>query len=408
LIYPLALVLAVASLGCSQQGLLSEKYARETYEIPRLLDETVELDTNPTAIIYGDNRPGWRGLEKFAKKKAWATWKQLYLPVLYQAWWLGNGIVGGVNHLRNHPDYGNADAERVRDAVLTAALEHDADFVMNTGDMVTDGRRPDHWMKFLRQNRDSVPLANTFPFLPVIGNHDRTTNTEYGMPNYEAVFGYPPFYTVKWRNVDFFVLDSNILVDQYQYISDDTQEELFRKWFVSGPDHEPSWLERELSASNKEFKVVVLHHPPFAFAKHHDNWTKPENGPNLPQKRQLLLRLFQLYGVQLVFSGHQHMYEHNLLNFENTFGQEALVHFVVTGGGGAPLHDAYKNDEIAECRANYAGEGLDATCVIQEVAYNYCVVKTMADQMTVEVFQVSDSPLTDGRLLDRIVVDKRP
>jgi len=42
-----------------------------------------------------------------------------------------------------------------------------------------------------------------------------------------------------------------------------------------------------------------------------------------------LVPLFELYDVDMVFTGHDHNYEHGEVNG---------IHYVVTGGGGAPLY----------------------------------------------------------------------
>jgi len=49
------------------------------------------------------------------------------------------------------------------------------------------------------------------------------------------------------------------------------------------------------------------------------------------QETQTLVPLFEKYKVAAVFAGHDHNYQHHLKNG---------VHYIVTGGGGAPLSPA--------------------------------------------------------------------
>ncbi len=86
---PLLIVpLLTTGLGCSGRGLVRDAYSPDFYKIPRLLPDNT-LDKNPRFIIYGDSRPRWRGKQVMAKKHTYLTWKQLYLPGLYQLCFFG-------------------------------------------------------------------------------------------------------------------------------------------------------------------------------------------------------------------------------------------------------------------------------------------------------------------------------
>jgi 3',5'-cyclic AMP phosphodiesterase CpdA len=60
------------------------------------------------------------------------------------------------------------------------------------------------------------------------------------------------------------------------------------------------WLEKELSASGSEWKVPFFHHPIYSSGGRH--------GSDLVLREQLE-PLFVKYGVQVVFTGHEHFYE---------------------------------------------------------------------------------------------------
>ena len=78
-------------------------------------------------------------------------------------------------------------------------------------------------------------------------------------------------------NVDFFALDSNYM--------DRSQLE---------------WLERELQASSATWKIAFFHHPLYSSAGRHGSEK---------DLRRVLEPLLIRYGVQVVFSGHDHVYE---------------------------------------------------------------------------------------------------
>jgi hypothetical protein len=393
--------------GCARKGLVTEKYSRDFYHVPKLLPGEM-MDKNPRFIFYGDSRTGWRVQEKFLKKKNWYTWKMLLFP-FYEIYWLGNGIVGGVNYLRHIPDYGVRERLMMRDAVYEEAKQRELDFVFHGGDMPTDGRRPSHWAAFLRENKIKLPLVLDFPFLPVVGNHEKANDPAYGLPNYEAIFDYPQFYVLDFPNAAIFVVDSDLILDQYQFIEDDEQDALFQEWFVSGEDSEqPAWLEREMSSRDQTFKILVIHHPPISFGKHHGNWAKPSYGRNLQQKRRQLLNLLYEQQVQIVLCSHEHLYEHSIIRYLD--GEDAGsrdIHFVVSGGGGVPLRTQTSQEKLERYLDNYRTEGLDVALVKHEAFFHYCLVEITSDKVSVQVIEVTGKPEEPVRLAEEIVIAAR-
>jgi len=86
------------------------------------------------------------------------------------------------------------------------------------------------------------------------------------------------YYAYKKGSVHFFVLDSN-----------------------SPAPKQLAWLETELrNAGNAEWKICYFHHPLYTAGKFH--------GPDT-DLRKVLEPLFVKYGVDVVFAGHEHVYE---------------------------------------------------------------------------------------------------
>ena len=268
--------------------------------------------------------------------------------------------------------------------------------------MPTDGRRYSHWTQFIEEHKVEVPLMLEFPFLPVVGNHERTDDHVYELPNYQATFEYPQFYVLDAPDAAFFVVDSNLIIDQYQSIDDDEQDALFRKWFVSDDPEQPAWLERELLSRNQRFKIVVMHHPPVSMAKHYTDWNKPLYGKNLRQKRKALLAIFQLQGVQLVLAGHDHLYEHDVVRLPDHDGSS--VHVVISGGAGSPLRSGTDPKSVAECCQVFSEDGLDVAMIRQMEIYHYCLMDIDPDRITLHVVEVTGNPGDPLKLVDEIVI----
>ncbi len=378
-----------ALISCSKKGLVSENLSKEIYSVPNLMPDG-PYQKNPTFIIYGDTRPGYRLFEKFLKKKNWYTPKMLLFP-FYEIYLAGNGLIGGINYLRNDSNYNYDKRIMVRDAVYNEAKKSHVDFILNMGDLVNDGRYPDHWRRFLVDNKIKHPLLNEIPYIPIFGSHECPNDKKYGIKNLNVVFKYPGFHVMEFPDADLFVIDSNIILDHEQFIDDETQDKEFDKWFVSNKESgEISWLEKKLAASKKTFKIVSMHHPPISFGKHHNDWDRDDYGKYLPEKRKRLLKLFQKYGVQIVFSSHEHLYEHNILRYTKDRNNIGEIHIIISGGGGAPLRDETDPESIQEYLEYFRNEGLDVIQVKNEKIYHYCRVSINADQIKIDVNEVKE------------------
>jgi len=168
-----------------------------------------------------------------------------------------------------------------------------------------------------------------------------------------------------------------------------------------------AWLERKLAASKKSFKIVSMHHTPVSFGHHHGDWQKASYGNNLSEKRKRLLKLFQKYGVQIVFCGHEHLYEHNILRYtKERDGGPGELHLIVTGGGGVPLRDKNDSETIAKYLDYYKNEGLDIIQAKNEKIHHFCVVTVEAGKVSIEVKEVTGDSVKPLRAADSMVIHK--
>jgi acid phosphatase len=125
------------------------------------------------------------------------------------------------------------------------------------------------------------------------------------------------------------------------------------------------WLARTLKQFNVPLTVVVFHHPPYSVGTVHDSHLGV---------RDSWVPLFQRHGVDLVLSGHNHLYERS---------QVRGIDYVVTGGGGAALYGC--GDPTSWTRR----------CVS---AHHFLVVEVTVSALRVRALSPS------GSVLDRFVV----
>ena len=148
------------------------------------------------------------------------------------------------------------------------------DFDIMLGDNIYGGHKPQDFARKFEQ--PFKPLLDAgVKFYASLGNHDD--------PNDERLYkpfnmGGERYYVFKKGDVAFFVLDSNYF--------DPTQL---------------SWLTQNLQQSNAKWKIAYFHHPLYNNGRNH--------GPDLDLRAQLV-PLFRKYAVNVVFSGHEHVYEH--------------------------------------------------------------------------------------------------
>lgn len=379
-----AIVLLTMS-GCAGQGLLIDKYPPEFYTVPKLLTNDTE-NFNPAFIVYGDTQGSWSLTHKFMNTNYWWTPKALIFP-FYEIYMLGQGAVGTFNYIRRTPDIDPALRLFIRQSVYRDFKKNDGDFILNTGDIcANDGRRPQNWAVFLRENMHDYPLLREIPYLPTVGNHDRVNDKKYGYPNYKAVFGYEPFYRIDFKDVTLLVIDSNIINDWKNELDDNVQNELFRKFFVSGDEENPAWLEKQLADSDKKFKIISMHHSPFSYAHHWQDWLRDSDSVDAEDMRKKIVEIMQKYGVNAVFSGHDHIYQHNILHLQDYPG--GGIHFIVSSSGGVPLRDKNSAENIDNIRRYYQNQGFDVEPLLQEKKLHYTLVDIDSEDLKIQAYEL--------------------
>ena len=186
--------------------------------------------------------------------------------------------------------------------VIAAMVKEDPDFVIHTGDLVSDGADTGQWPIFFSIERD---LLRKTVFFPCLGNHERN-NRQY----YEFFDVNYPYYSFNWGAAHVVVLNTDV--------GNIGVSELAKDAFWA---EQMRWLESELEKNAKaELRFVAFHHPPF---------TAMKKRQGKDERMEDLVSVLEKNKVTAVFNGHDHNYQHHLKNG---------IHYVVTGGGGAPLY----------------------------------------------------------------------
>ena len=78
-----------------------------------------------------------------------------------------------------------------------------------------------------------------------------------------------------------------------------------------------NWLRKDLAKNKKPWTIVVFHHPPYSDGSHHSD-NPHDSGGRMKEMRENFIPIFDKYDVDLVMSGHSHVYERSRLLVNHT------------------------------------------------------------------------------------------
>jgi 3',5'-cyclic AMP phosphodiesterase CpdA len=214
-------------------------------------------------------------------------------------------------------DMGTGDAAQYETAKQMVSV-HDKfpfEFVLMLGDNIYGAQ--DFPRKFEEPYK---PLLDAkVPFYAALGNHDDQNEIYYKNYNMNG----KRYYAFSKGNVKFVALDST-RIDRPQL----------------------EWFEKELAGTNSEWKIVFFHHPLYS--------TGGTHGPEVAV-REVVEPLLLKYGVDVVFTGHEHFYE-------RIKPQSGIQYFISGAGGQLRKGDIHRQDPMA------FGYDVDRTFMIVEIA----------------------------------------
>ena len=168
------------------------------------------------------------------------------------------------------------------------------DFWLTTGDNAyRSGTNTEFQENFFQPYAD---ILNTHVVWPAYGNHDARRWAFFdifSLPT-NAESGGTASHTENYYSFDYGQLHVVMLDSQSNDLSTDGKM--------------ATWLQADLKATHQPWRIVVMHHPSYTKGSH-DSDRLDDSGARLFEVRENLLPLMERLGVDMVITGHSHMYE---------------------------------------------------------------------------------------------------
>ncbi|MHB9133480.1 MAG: purple acid phosphatase family protein [Armatimonadota bacterium] len=148
---------------------------------------------------------------------------------------------------------------------------------------------------------EELALASRVPFFNAVGNHEGWSMDTKAFTHAPASpSGTTEYYSFDYGDVHFLALNTEL------------------SYAANSPQYK--FAAADLAASKQPWKVVFMHKHPYIGGGHGEDKALQE----------MAQKLFVPNNVNLVFSGHSHFYQHNLVDG---------IHYLIIGSAGAPLYD---------------------------------------------------------------------
>ena len=204
-------------------------------------------------------------------------------PVLWPAPQSLTFAVIGDNGTGKSPQY------EVARQMLKSHAEQPFELVVMVGDNMYGSQQPRDFV-----DKFEIPygplLRMDIPFYAALGNHDDPDNVHY--PNHHM--NGQRYYSISRGPARFFFFDTNFM-----------------------DPRQVRWIDAALADAREDWKIAVFHHPIYSNGDRH--------GSNV-SLRVVLEPMLVRHGVDVAFTGHDHMYE-------RIKEQKGITHFVVGSSG---------------------------------------------------------------------------
>jgi predicted phosphodiesterase len=244
-------------------------------------------------------------------------------------------------------DFGTGDRRQYALAERMAAVHRAFPFelVVLVGDNIYGSERPQDFKKKFEDPYRPLLDAGV-KFYGALGNHDAREQRFYKLFNMDGRL----FYSFKApkQDVRFIALESTYMEPEQR-----------------------AWLEKELSSTREDWKIVFQHHPLYSSGGRHGSDQR---------LRTALEPVLVNNGVDVVLTGHDHIYE-------RTKPQHDIVHFVAGSGG--------------KLRSGDARSGQPFSAKVVDDANVFLVVEIIDDRL------VFNAIATDGRVVDAGQFDRK-
>ena len=264
-------------------------------------------------------------------------------------------------------------------------------FVLQSGDAVVNGRDPTQWNVSFVGLINRLTQEGGIPYFLAPGNHDVTAaadldspQRQQGLRNYLSAVsrlipadgatrrldGYPT-YAFGLGNTFVLALDSNIAQDSTQF----------------------TWAAAQLAGLDRQryaHVIAFFHHPAYSSGPHGGSRVE---GPTAAV-RSRWMPLFREQGVDLLFTGHEHLFEHWTERYQDGSGQWRRMDQIVSGGGGAPLYQYRGEPDLRAYLSEGAADSVRVSHVVRpgpergDNPHHYVVVHVDGSEVWMDVVGV--------------------
>jgi hypothetical protein len=193
-------------------------------------------------------------------------------------------------------------------------LSHRQTFCLHNGDFVHRGLNESYWSSqyFNPEFPDTMEFLSMMPVIASIGNHETYKKGDSHVPRsdygklFRKYFPYPMYTTDDfYYSFDYGPLHV-VCLDPY-------------KAEITSDSAQLTWLDEDLTASTKPWKIIMIHPPLYS-------GNKPDSQTD--EIRKSIEPMLSKHHIKLVVQGHQHYYSRSLKDG---------VTYILLGGGGGPL-----------------------------------------------------------------------
>lgn len=207
----------------------------------------------------------------------------------------------------NSPDDSNDSQPEVFKTILKSIQARNEDFAFNNGDCINALTFDSFKQKYEEYKNLTSTLYKSKIYIAV-GNHDIEKDIDrQNFIRNELGRLYTSF---DYKDSHFIILDSEIVGQEARVTGDQLK-----------------WLKNDLAMSqNADHRFVFIHQPLYPVDGHTGN-----SMDEYPAERDALHHLFADNNVDIVFSGHEHIYYNQLKDG---------VRYIITGGAGSSIYDS--------------------------------------------------------------------
>jgi hypothetical protein len=280
-----------------------------------------------------------------------------------------------------------------------SATPYPVRFVIQSGDAVLRGQNGTMWNVGFTPIIERLTRGANVPYFFTAGNHDVTTmpagdpqraiglhNTLTAMSRLIPGEGSPRrlagylTYSVGYGNTFLIAIDSNIASDATQL----------------------AWVADQLAGLDRvryRHLIALFHHPPYSSGPHSGASAASAAGTGVkaPDRveaqtialRALYMPLFRRHHVDLVVTGHDHLFDHWVERYEDQ-GLPYRMDTIVTGGGGAPLYGYAGEPDLSAYAAATPAAAIKVEHLLKpgpaaENQHHFVVIQVDGDRLSLAV-----------------------